>query len=139
VIVYILDTDIWSLYFKGDPVVRPRVDRQPKDEMALTVITVEENLSGWYTALRQARQRDQKALLYQNLTDTVTSLKDWQIVSFTEPALLRFEQLQKLRLNVGKKDLCIAAIALENNATVVTRNLRDFQRVPALTVENWAV
>ncbi len=43
-----------------------------------------------------------------------------------------------MKLNVGHDDLRIAAIALENNAVVVTRNTRDFARVPELKVENWA-
>ncbi len=47
-------------------------------------------------------------------------------------------QLKALRLNVGKKDLCIAAIGRELNATVVTGNLSDFGRVPGLAVEDWS-
>ncbi len=43
-----------------------------------------------------------------------------------------------MRLNVGKMDLKIAAIALEHGCIVVTRNERDFRRVPGLVVENWA-
>jgi tRNA(fMet)-specific endonuclease VapC len=60
------------------------------------------------------------------------------ILSFTEPAILRYEKLKALKLNIGKKDLCIAAIVLENGGTLITRNLRDFQRVPSLLIENWA-
>ena len=51
---------------------------------------------------------------------------------------MRFETLKAMRLNVGANDLRIAAIALENDATVVTRNTRDFERVPGLRIENWA-
>ena len=43
------------------------------------------------------------------------------------------------RLNVGSNDLKIAATALEQNATVVTRNLRDFGRVPGVLCQDWTI
>jgi tRNA(fMet)-specific endonuclease VapC len=48
-------------------------------------------------------------------------------------------QLKAFRLNARLTDLRIAAIALENRATFVTRNRRDFDCVPGLSVEDWSV
>jgi tRNA(fMet)-specific endonuclease VapC len=42
-------------------------------------------------------------------------------------------------LNVLKNDLRIAAVTLEHGGILVSRNLRDFQRVPGLQVEDWTV
>ncbi len=42
--------------------------------------------------------------------------------------------LAKKRL---EKDLRIASIAIIQNATVVTRNYKDFSQVPNLQIENW--
>jgi type 1 glutamine amidotransferase len=44
-----------------------------------------------------------------------------------------------MRLNVGMMDLRLGAIALENNLTVVTRNGRDFARVPGVQTEDWSL
>ena len=45
--------------------------------------------------------------------------------------------LEKRGLKIDPNDLIIASIALAHGATVVTRNVREFKRVPHLKVENW--
>ncbi len=136
---YILDTDILTLLQDGDPTVRQHVASHPKQEVAITVISVEEQLTGWYTKLRRAKKSDLLAQAYERLTRNVRYLAQLTILTFSEPSILRSEQLRALKLNVARKDLCIAAITLEYGGILVTRNLRDFQRVPNLVVEDWSV
>ena len=136
---YILDTDILSLLERGHPRVRQQCAARPPADLAITVITVEESLSGWYTALRNARTPDDLALAYQSLADTVHSLSRFAILPFTTAAIARFQLLLSSRLNVRKMDLRIAAIVLEHGGTLVTRNTRDFSRVPGLTLEDWSI
>jgi tRNA(fMet)-specific endonuclease VapC len=59
-------------------------------------------------------------------------------LSFTESAINRRAELRAFKLNVRKMDLAIAAIALEQSAVLLTRNTRDFRRVPGLAVEDWS-
>jgi tRNA(fMet)-specific endonuclease VapC len=49
------------------------------------------------------------------------------------------QHLRAARLGVGTLDLKIAAIALTNRLTVLTRNRRDFGRVPGLLIKDWSV
>jgi tRNA(fMet)-specific endonuclease VapC len=111
----------------------------PRNALAITVMTVEEQLSGWYTLLRQTKQPAELARTYQRLATTVQFLARWPILPFPETAIARYEQLLRMKLNVAKMDLRIAAITLEHAGVLVTRNMRDFQRVPNLPVVNWAV
>jgi len=46
-------------------------------------------------------------------------------------------QLKKEDTPIGNNDLLIAAHARSINAVLVTNNVREFNRVPNLTVENW--
>ncbi|MDB5306562.1 MAG: nucleic acid-binding protein, partial [Gemmataceae bacterium] len=64
--------------------------------------------------------------------------KNWPIVSFPLGAVARYAVYKKQKLNVGANDLKIASIAIEAGAIVVTRNTRDFQRIPGVSIENWA-
>lgn len=137
--LFVLDTDILSLYYYGEPIVVGHIDSHISSEMAISVITVDEQLTGWYTLTRQARQPRDIARAYAHLGDSVARLAKWRILPYTESAIARVAQLKALRLNVRLMDLRIAAITLENGAVVVTRNRRDFERIPGLSVEDWSI
>jgi tRNA(fMet)-specific endonuclease VapC len=137
--LYILDTDTLTLHQHGHALVCQRIQAHGA-EVCLSAITVQEQFVGWQAYLARARTTKQVAAAYALLTGVL--LPSWQafaVLSFTEPAILRFDQLVALRLNVGRNDLRIAATALENGATVVTRNRRDFGRVPGLAIEDWSL
>jgi tRNA(fMet)-specific endonuclease VapC len=136
--LYVLDTDVVVLFQEGHRRVCSAVLARPLDQLSISVITVEEQLSGWYTLLRRAKGQAQLARTYQRLADNVSMLADFRLLSFTEPAIARFESLKSLKLGIRHMDLRIAAIALENEAILVTRNARDFRSIPSLTIEDWA-
>ena len=134
----ILDTVTLSLLERTDLAVLRRFLAVPASEVAVTVINVEEQMTGWQLYLRRAKTDTELIAAYAKLAASVRVLSGMQILDFTPPAAVRYNALLALKLNVGKMDLRIAAIALEAGATVITRNLRDFQRVPGLACENWA-
>ena len=134
----ILDTVMLSLLERKDLKVLRRFAVVSSSELAVTVINVEEQMTGWQLYLRRAKTDAELVAAYAKLAASVRVLSGMQILDFTEPAVVRYTALLALKLNVGKMDLRIAAIALEAGATVITRNLRDFQRVPGLACENWA-
>ena len=53
--LYVLDTEILSLFQTGHPLVTRRVAEHASGELAVTIITVEEQLSGWYTLRRRVK------------------------------------------------------------------------------------
>jgi tRNA(fMet)-specific endonuclease VapC len=102
-------------------------------------MTVDEQLTGWYTLTRQARNPEEIARSYARLSDAVTRLAKWRILPYTESAISRVAQFKALRLNLRLMDLRIAAVALEHEAVIVTRNRRDFDRIPGLKIEDWSL
>jgi tRNA(fMet)-specific endonuclease VapC len=133
----VLDTDMLTLYQFGHVAVVRQVLDHLLEELSVTIVSVDEQLTGWYTRLRRAKQPAEQARVYQLFTDGVAFLSQFKILSFTEPAIERFHQLKAARLNVAANDLRIAAIVLEQGATLITRNVSDFQRVPGLKIEDW--
>src|SRR5437764_12371083 len=114
--LYVLDTDTLTLYQAGHAVVVQRVQACSAAQLAVSVISVEEELTGWYTKLRRAKKRDQLASAYQRLTDAVGFLSRVRIMPFPEPAIDRYETLRKSHRHISKNDLRIAAIVFELGA-----------------------
>ena len=53
--LFVLDTDTLTLHQRSHPTVCEHMDLHDPDDLAISVITVEEQLSGWYTMLRKAK------------------------------------------------------------------------------------
>ena len=114
-----------------------KMERAADRDFATSVVSVEEQLRGWLAAIRRARKVHDQILYYTRLIGLVRFLNEWRILPFEEPAADRFEALRKQRIRIGTQDLKIASIALEADALLLSANLRDFERVPGLRVENW--
>jgi tRNA(fMet)-specific endonuclease VapC len=137
--LYVLDTDILTLFQQGHSVVQMHVAAHSRLDVATTVLSAEEQVSGWYTYVRQTKQPDKLAWAYQRFADTLRCLSTFEIISFDLPSIRRYEALRKLKLDVRKMDLRIAAIVLEVKATLVTRNARDFGQIPGLVFVDWSL
>jgi tRNA(fMet)-specific endonuclease VapC len=137
--LYVFDTDTLTLFGRLHPAVVRNVMLHLADEIRVTAVTVEEQVGGWYSAIRAARTLQQIEDAYTRFTDSVRALSNWDSIPFTAAAVSRFQGLLRQKLNVGGNDLRIAAIALEFGAIVVTRNLRDFGRIPGVQCEDWSV
>ena len=137
----ILDTDhITVLRYpehSQHAILSRKMDRSLDVDFATTAISVEEQMRGWLAAIRRKRKAHAQILYYTRLVGLVRFLGDWRILSLDEPAADRFEQLRRSRIRIGTQDLKIASIALEHGALLLSANLRDFQQVPSLRVEDW--
>jgi tRNA(fMet)-specific endonuclease VapC len=108
-----------------------------QDEAFITIITPEEVLKGWMAVIQPHRHSDHGVRAYADFHRSLEGFRDWFILPWSEDSAAIYAGLKGSRLRVGTKDLCIASIALEYDATILTRNHADFTRVPGLKVENW--
>lgn len=137
--LFLLDATTLTLLQAKHARVTAAVAAHSGDTIGVTSVNVEEVLTGWYARLRKAKTNAREAAASLMLAEAVASLARFPIFPLTEPALDRYDQLVRLKLNVGRMDLKIAAVALELGATAVTNNVRDFGRVPGLVIEDWSV
>ena len=135
---YLLDTSITSLLQRKHVISCSNLAIHKNDDVLISTITVEESIGGSLALLRKGKSKQQQVIDAKLVAEVVMNLGTFFVISPTVAALDRFDQLVSLKLNVGKNDLRIAAMALEIHATVVTANIRDFGRVPGLKWEDWS-
>src|SRR5260370_24058803 len=137
--LYLLDTDHWSLRERGHALVLARVSAHPAGTVGLCPITIEESLRGWLAILSRPLTGPRRVQAYADLTTAVRHLTAQFIVPFDAAAETQFQDLISRRLRIGTQDLKIAAVALAHKLILLTRNRKDFGRVPGLTLEDWSV
>ncbi len=136
----VLDTDHLSCLEWGSEEssrLRERLADVPDGSVAVSIISYEEQMRGWLSHLAQNASLDRQVSIYGKLRRHLQTYCSVPIADFTLDAANRFEDLRRQRLRVGTMDLKIAAICLSLDALLLTRNTRDFEKVPGLKIADW--
>lgn len=130
---YMLDTNICIYAIKNKPeIVSKRIKEFNPDEIFISTIVFAELKHGVEKSVNVEKNE-------RTLNNFV---KLFEILPFDATAAAEYGKLcaylQKRGTPIGTMDMLIAAHALSQNFTLVTNNVREFERVPNLKIENWS-
>ena len=129
---YLLDTNICIAFLNGkDSKVREKILNQKPTDFALCSIVKAE----LYFGARKSQNVEANLQLLESFFAPFTSLALDDLAS-EQYGLIR-NQLRAEGKPIGANDLFIAAIALSQDLTLITRNQKEFHRVPSLRHESW--
>ena len=128
---YMLDTNICIYVIKNRPaILRERFD-QYAEALCISTITLGELCIGVEKSARRS----------QNLRAIEEFAARLEVMPFPAKAAAHFGQIRaelaRLGTPCGAYDMLIAAHARSEGLTLVTNNIREFQRIPALRIDNW--
>jgi tRNA(fMet)-specific endonuclease VapC len=127
---YLLDTNavIALTNQRSENLVR-RVRRMAEHDIAISSIVMQELYFGAYKSRQQT----------QNLA--IADALQFEVIEFDRDDARQAGEIRALLRRqgrpIGPYDVLIAGQAVARNMVLVTRNLREFARVPRLQVENW--
>ncbi|MEJ8851756.1 type II toxin-antitoxin system VapC family toxin [Variovorax rhizosphaerae] len=131
---YFLDTNIcvYALHRRMPQVLR-RLERASQDELVISTLVAAELAGGVMLSTRvEANRRALEAFLR---TMTVEGWGSEAVWHYAEQAA----RLRRAGTPVGTIDLLLGCQALaDSDAVLVTHNVREFQRIEGLRVEDWA-
>ena len=140
---YLLDTDhISVLQLQAGPAyttLRTRMAPHPRTDLAVSIISLHEQVLGCHAYLQRARTAREVVHGYTLLAQVLEHFTVAPVLPFDEPAATVFATLVARRVRVRTMDLRIAATALSRGLTLLTRNRSDFAGIPGLIVEDWTI
>ena len=129
--MYLLDTDTVIYVLKGNAAVKANLRHHYSSPMHLSVITLMELYYGAYKSQKVAGNLAKIKVLESSMSIFPLDKEVAEIFG------LQKSWLQKNGLPLDDFDLAIASTALAYNLVLVTNNVRHFQRIDGLKVENW--
>lgn len=132
--MYLFDTDIITHVFKKNPSrqLLARLAETPQQEQHISAITISEIVYGAWKSEHPRRHLDNLEKVLLPAVNIVTF--DAKAAYVCGAVRARLEREGK---SLALADLEIAAIAIANDLTLVSGNLRHFARIQELRVENW--
>ena len=130
---YLLDTDTCSYAIRGDSAaLDARLAKEKPDALAISAVTRAELMFG----LEKRGNPRALSRVVHGFLDRITVMP-WDTAAADHFARLR-ASLERGGTPIGVMDTMVAGHALALKATLVTNNLKHFQQVAALRLENWA-
>jgi len=139
--MYLLDTDHISLIDRGGQeaqAIRSRLGAVEGEAIFASIVSYEEQMRGWLSLIHSLKSVDRQVEAYHRLERLLQFYCATPLLPFDGGAAEQFRRLWAARLRIGTMDLKIAAIALANGATLLTRNTADFGKVSGLRVQDWS-
>lgn len=136
----VLDTNILTHLQHGSGAIFDRVSDRlagTAEPVFASVVSLEEQLRGRLAVCHRARTAEQYIEATRFLRRTFEFYRGMAMLDFDAPAAEWFVRLKAAKLRLSTMDLRIAAIALAHHATLITRNLSDFRKVPGLRAVDW--
>ena len=135
----VLDTDhLTALGYDSPPGHRLLARLSTADQEVVTsAVNVDEQLTGLLAAVHQHKDPAHQMLPYAELVERMEFLTGFTILPWDNEGITLFREMKARKVATGTMDLKIGCVALAHDATVLTRNLVDFRRIPGLRVENW--
>ncbi len=137
--MFVLDTDVVSEWHKGNEKLRKRISSTPEWELYITIVTRIEIFRARSDFVLKAADGSQLKRAQQRFDESESLLADLPVLSIDSNVANTFDRLKNSRGigKMGRADLLIACFVLSHGATLVTRNTKDFIRIPNLKLENW--
>ncbi len=94
-------------------------------------------MRGWMAYLAGSRSLTTQVDAYRRLRSHLDNYRHIPVLDFDTVAAGIYERRRRSRVRIGAMDLKIAAIVISLDATLLSRNRVDFEKVPGLKVEDW--
>ena len=127
---YLLDTNIWIHFIKGQFGLNEKVEEVGLHNCYVSIITIGELHFGAANSQRVEENTERINNLFKDVQ--VVPLDKVMAVYGTQKA-----HLKKIGRLVGNFDILIGSTAIAHNMTLVTRNVKDFENLQGIEIENW--
>jgi tRNA(fMet)-specific endonuclease VapC len=135
-----LDTDVLTDLLNGNAAYAQRLELVPEADRCLPIVVLEEQFRGRLDIIRKAqagRVRVSVGGAYDLFLESVVKTRPFSLLPCSSTADALFNQFRSAKIRIGSQDLRIASICIAHDATLVTRNARDYSLVTGLKFDIW--
>ncbi len=138
---YLLDTDHLSILQRRRGAeclfLSARLKNVLDDDLAASLVSLHEQMMGCHAYLNRSKNSGHLVDGYSMMKAVYDTFASLTVLEFDQQSASSMDRLPAAQIRIGAMDLRIAATALSRSLTLLTRNSKDFSRIPGLAIEDW--